>query len=232
MAHAIDVTQPRKIILGWRSVLALAALVIGTIWALGFLQDILRYAAGAGPDSMVWIFDVDSEEGLLTWVSIVLLFTVSVVLFGIGQQSLQDRDGPVLPWFGLSLLFGMVSFDEFYGLHERLSRVVDQTIGGSGVFHFAWVIPFGLLAVLGLGLLVPFLRSLGRRTLHLALASAALYLCGAVGMEMLAGLVVEEQGQQVFIYRLLTNLEEGLEVGGVLLFIYTLQRHRYAPREA
>jgi hypothetical protein len=53
-----------------------------------------------------------------------------------------------------------------------------------------------------------------------------IYLGGAVGMEMIEGLVVEGSGQQSFLYRVLTNMEEGMEVLGVLIFIYAILRHR------
>ena len=50
-----------------------------------------------------------------------------------GQDALQSGRGAVLPWFGLSVLFGLVSYDEFYGLHERLSDVLSHNVGGSGL---------------------------------------------------------------------------------------------------
>ena len=232
MAYTLGPAQPRNLLLNWRGVLSTAATLIAAVWALGLLQDILLFASGAGEEDMVWVFDADSEEGVLTWISIVLLFTAASLLFANGQDAMQSGRGAVLPWFGLSVLFGIVSFDEFYGLHERLSDVLSQNVGGSGLLHFAWAVPLGLLALAGLWLLMPFLTSLGRRTRRLAVMSAIIYLAGAVGMEMIAGLVIEELGRQTFQYRLLTNLEEGLEVAGILLFIYTLQKYREAPGQA
>lgn len=232
MAFTVGPAQPRNLLLTWRGVFFLLATLIAAVWALGLLQDILRVISGAGEDDMVWVFDADSEEGVLTWISIVLLFSVAGLLFANGQAAMQNGRDVVLPWFGLSVLFGIVSFDEFYGLHERLSDVLFRNVGGSGLFHFAWVVPLGLLAVAGLWLLMPFLTSLGPRTRRLAVLSAMVYLTGAVGMEMLAGLVIEELGRNTFQYRLLTNAEEGLEVSGILLFIYTLQQYREAPGRA
>ena len=232
MAFTLGPAQPRNLLLNWRGVLSIVATLIAAVWALGLLQDILNVISGAGADDRIWIFDPDSEEGVLTWISIVLLFVVAGLLFGNGQDAMQTGRGAVLPWFGLSALFGIVSFDEFYGLHERLSDVLFRNIGGSGLFHFAWVVPLGFLALVGLWLLMPFLTSLGPRTRRLAVMSAVVYLTGAVGMEMFAGPVIEELGRHTFQYRLLTNLEEGLEVAGILLFIYTLQQYREAPGRA
>jgi hypothetical protein len=232
MTRALGTVQPRNLLLSWRGVFALAASLTAAIWGLGLLQDVFRFASGAGTEGMIWILDADSEKGVLTWISVVLLFAVATLLFANGQKALEDGRGAVLPWFGLSVLFGIVSFDEFYGLHERLSGFLSQNVGGSGLFHFAWVVPLGLMAAFGLWLLMPFLHSLGRGTNRLALLSAGLYLTGAVGLEMIAGPVVEGLGRQAFPYRLLTNLEEGLEVAGILLFIYALQRHRHGPDEA
>ena len=54
------------------------------------------------------------------------------------------------------------------------------------------------------------------------IASAALFLGGAVGLEMVGGSVAETEGIESLRYRLLANLEEGLELAGTLLFIYAL----------
>lgn len=232
MAHTDARAQPRNLLLTWRGVFSLMATLIAAVWALGLLQDILNVLSGAGEADMVWVFDADSEEGVLTWISIVLLFTVAGLLFANGQDALQSGRGAVLPWFGLSVLFGLVSYDEFYGLHERLSDVLSRNLGGSGLLHFAWVVPLGIVALAGLWLLMPFLNSLGPRTRRLAVLSAIVYLTGAVGMEMIAGPVIEELGRHTFQYRLLANLEEGLEVAGILLFIYTLQQYRHGPDRA
>ena len=48
---------------------------------------------------------------------------------------------------------------------------------------------------------------------------------GAVGFEMIGGSVAEMEGIESFRYRILTNIEEGLEMAGILVFIYVLLCH-------
>ena len=60
----------------------------------------------------------------------------------------------------------------------------------------------------------------------LMIAAALLFLSGAVGVEMISGSVMEHAGFNGQGYRLLTSLEEGLELAGILLFIHALFDHR------
>ena len=54
------------------------------------------------------------------------------------------------------------------------------------------------------------------------LLSAALYVGGAVGMEMINGKFHETYGRRNVPYHLLTALEETLELAGVTVFTYAL----------
>jgi hypothetical protein len=55
-------------------------------------------------------------------------------------------------------------------------------------------------------------------------SSAVLYLSGALGLEMLAGVYVSQFGVESLYYRSLANLEELLEILGLVLFLSALLR--------
>jgi hypothetical protein len=56
----------------------------------------------------------------------------------------------------------------------------------------------------------------------LFLASAALFLAGTLGMEMIGGRYVELHGSASFTYALIANAEEALELFGLVAFIHAL----------
>ena len=52
--------------------------------------------------------------------------------------------------------------------------------------------------------------------------AGAIYIGGAIGMEMLGGYFVEVYGQKSFVYFLISTIEEFLEMFGIAVFIYAL----------
>jgi hypothetical protein len=64
------------------------------------------------------------------------------------------------------------------------------------------------------------------------LTAGALFVGGAVGLELLAGRYSEIHGVDNFIYSLHVTLEEGLEMLGVWVFIRALVRYIHATHPA
>ena len=91
--------------------------------------------------------------------------------------------------------------------------------------YFAWAAPAGIFSLIGLAAFIPFIRSFPLTLAGLLALSALIFLGGAVGFEMIGGSVAEVEGIESFRYRILTNLEECLEMAGILIFIYVLLCH-------
>jgi hypothetical protein len=142
-----------------------------------------------------------------------------------------SQSGKRRPWC-LTALFLLVSFDEFAGIHEKVSAALASMIDNTGLMYFAWAAPAGVVSLLGLATFVPFIRSFPPRLSLLLVLSAAAFLGGAVGIEMIGGSVAELEGVDTFRYRMLTNNEEGLEIAGVLIFIYVLLSHQESAEVA
>jgi hypothetical protein len=114
--------------------------------------------------------------------------------------------------------------DEVASFHERLIAPMRELWGGQdlGVFYFAWVVP-GMLLVLVLGLCyLRFLANLPAKTRFAFLAAAALFLGGAIGMELVGGWYAESHGLNTLTYATITTVEEGLEMAGAIVFIRAL----------
>jgi hypothetical protein len=64
------------------------------------------------------------------------------------------------------------------------------------------------------------------------MASAAIYLTGAVGMELVAGGSVQTLGVETLSYRMMANFEEALEGLGLSIFLWCVLRLHFAPAPA
>ncbi len=154
------------------------------------------------------LFDVDEENNLPTWFSEFLLLTTVVLLWLCADKKRRDKDPSVDHWYTLTIGFLLMAMDEIAGFHETINSLIDPT----------WAIGGGLLA-LGIGLgFIPFLRRLPKRTAILFVVAGAIYVGGAVGVEIIG----EPLDRDTMAYNLLTVLEEGMEMFGFIFFMYVL----------
>ena len=97
-----------------------------------------------------------------------------------------------------------------------------------GLLYFSWVIPATLI-VLGLAVVYRgFLLALPAATRRRFLLAAALYLGGALAMELPLGYWTSRHGVDNLGYGLIDWLEETLELAGASLFCYALLLHLLA----
>lgn len=155
-----------------------------------------------------------------------VLFFCSRLLFQCGDDAADRGSQFTWHWYFLGFLFLLLCFDEFAGLHEKLSAALAARSTNTGLLYFAWAAPAGILSLVGLAAFVPFIRSFPTSLAVLLAVSAILFLGGAVGLEMVGGSVAEAEGVDSLRYRILANIEEGLELAGTLTFIYVLLSYR------
>lgn len=216
-----------KLIFHWRVVLLITFCASALVLCASLAQDMILYRA-AEPDlsSKIWLLDVDVEKSVMTWISVLALFMAAFLLFQVGNDATARGSAFRWHWYLLGAIFVVLSLDDFASFHEKVSEILGERVGGSGLTYFAWALPAGVLSLAGLLAFVPFLRSLPPAIAGMFIASAGLFLGGAVGMEMIGGMIAEADGVTSLRYRIATNVEEGLEIIGVLLFLYALLRLR------
>jgi hypothetical protein len=169
------------------------------------------------------LFNLREEQNLPTFYATFLLLCAGLLLWLIAahKRALKSKFAP--HWLFLAAVFFYLAADEASSIHELLSPPVRAAFGGDmrGIFHFAWIIP-GILAVAALTLgYVKFYLHLPRRTRAAFFAAAALYLVGAIGLEMVGGRQIELVGRD-WVYNILASVEEILELGGAIVFIWSL----------
>ena len=102
-----------------------------------------------------------------------------------------------------------------------LNSVLGQAAIG-GVLNYPWVLVGGIVVILVALSLLPFLLRLDARTRNYFLASGAVYVGAAIGLELVESVIKETSGSESIEMTLAISVEEGLEMLGVSLFIYAL----------
>jgi hypothetical protein len=165
------------------------------------------------------LFDLNREGNISTFFASGLLAGAALLFWIIGKQVRESGGSFAGYWALLSLLFIFGAADEFVSFHEHLNNPLRRLLGTSGLFYFAWVIPYVVIVV---GVLLIYARFFFRLPLRFRWrfgVAAAVFLFGAVGMEMAGGRVAEVDGFKTPFYIFLSTLEETLEMVGILLLI-------------
>jgi hypothetical protein len=170
---------------------------------------------------------LDGEHNIPALFSTGLLIGASLLLALIAWLARTQRSGDVSKWVILALGFAAMGVDESMSFHERLIEPMRALMGGRdlGIFFFAWVVPAIAMAVALGAFFLPFLLRLPRASAIAFVVAAAVYLGGALGVELVEGWWREGHGHRNAMYHALVSLEEGMEMAGVILFIRALLAH-------
>ena len=171
------------------------------------------------------LFNITMEANIPTWYasSTLLLSAFFLALIAFGKKKEGARF--VLHWTALSFIFLYLSFDEAFEVHEGWIIPLRTYFGAGGFFHLAWVIPaiaFVLIFVLAY---LRFLIDLPVSTRRLFLIAGALFVGGAIGLEMFQGYYLLNYGIHNMPFLIITTVEEFLEMLGIVVFIHALMSY-------
>lgn len=212
--------NPRKIIV---LLAAFAALLILASISGELMNQILPWDQQI--DRYIKKFALDSEFNFPTYFSsFTLLFSALLlaVIAGIKQRS---KDSYTLHWAFLAIICLFMSLDESVTLHELFIKLFRSAYNPTGVLYFAWVIiaiPFVIIIAVAYRKFTLHLPTTSR---ILFLTAAALYLTGAIGLEMVGGWFFSMNGGQTLSYIFVSSIEEILEIAGILTLIHALLRY-------
>ncbi len=194
---------------------------VGVLLSLSLCSQLVKY--GTGHDTVFGIIPllyVDYEANLPTWYSSIALLTASVVVCFIALSKRAQKDRYTFHWFFLSGLFFLLSVDEVATIHECAIEPMRKLIDASGVLHYAWVIPGGIFVLMVGGFMLRFLISLPARTRNLFMIAGAVFVGGAIGVEMISAFHAFSHGEKNLLYSLIITFEEAMEMLGVIIFIH------------
>ena len=192
------------------------------------LANMVRYVAywkyGHGSwKGLLPLFNVDREGNIPTLYSVLTLLA-SAVLAGLVAAREKHLGGRFWKhWVGIAAVFGYLAVDEGSGIHE-LAIPLGAFVSNTGIFFFAWIIPAAAVLLVLAVIYYRMIFSLPAWFRNLAIASAAIFISGAMGLEMVAAPIFELSGKNAE-YQLITAGEEFLEMSGVALWIYALLRY-------
>jgi peptidoglycan/LPS O-acetylase OafA/YrhL len=174
------------------------------------------------------LFHVDYEDNAPTFIAFLLLLCCSAVSLACSGLEVH-RKRHRWAWASVSLLFLLVAFDEAFCVHERVNDYLNIHFADEGLPLFAWTLPYGAAALFVGGLLLPWFVELDRPLQRALFASGAIFLTGAIGMELLGSNHYDDLPPDREIFRTLTGdlyatIEEALEFLGAACFLQVMVR--------
>jgi len=195
-------------------------IVVAVLIAATFAAQLFREAVSA--NTVVNLFDSDqklnfpSTAKLLLMLAATLLFAVVALASTIHASRVR--------WFGMSVIFALVTLDEFTYMHQRLSDAMHDVAGTHGVLRFAWVLVYlPLVIVLGV-VYLPFWRKLDARLRYRLLAAAILFAGGSAGIELIKGAIYDDDRWSLS-YGLVASASDSLELIGLAILVTILLEH-------
>ncbi|HQY86672.1 MAG TPA: hypothetical protein PLP26_03685 [Ilumatobacteraceae bacterium] len=204
-------------------------LAVAVVIALGLAADSSIILGDFSARGLFNRFTLGSDSTVPTYFSAALLCVAAVLLRVVARS--ETKPGSRRAWLLLAILFLAMAIDEVARLHEWLGEATE--IDSSGFFYHPWVY-FGIAAVVAVGVVyLPFVLRLPPRLRFLVILSAAIFVAGGLGMEMMnadleSSVDAEtaerwaEFGTDSFRYALQTAAGEALEMVGVAVLVYAL----------
>ncbi len=187
--------------------LSLAGHVTGEFWGHAYVYSKLN---------------VDAEANVPTWYQSSMLLVCSVLAGWTASRRMRSGERFATHWWGLTVIFAILSLDEAISLHENLTEPIRSATGPSDYLSNAWIIPGAVITAVVSLLYVRFLLHLETPVRGLIFLGAALFVGGALGMEVVDGHIGELYGPYSTPYYVGTTLEEVAEMVGAVLFVYAL----------
>jgi hypothetical protein len=207
-------------------------LIVFVLILLDFVTQTLRiYGGHQNQLGFQRQFNLDEENNIPTWVSSSMLLACSLLLGLIGWAKRGAKGPDARRWLALAAIFLCLSMDEASSLHEMTSLLGYALLQRTGplnpdVFFYSWL-PFGIAAIAVIGFIyLPFLRDLPKDTRRRFLQAGCVYISGAVITEMAAAAVAYRGGMDnSMLSAIEVATEEGLEMLGIIAFVYGLLMH-------
>jgi hypothetical protein len=217
------------------SILRRLLIVIALLTILAIAAELARNVDAADRDVLPRTlrvirrnFNPSAEQTVGTWFTAAMLLGAGLLLAAIGGAARAARDRWARHWLGLAAILVFLSCDEGASLHEQLGDWVKDVMPTGGPLLWAWVVPYSILAVaVGLAYL-SFLRALPSDTRRRFILAAAIYVGGALVIEMIEAGITDYRDRGGGPVTVLAVIEETAEMAGVAYLIYALLLHTAA----
>lgn len=210
-----DTRKPIIINIQCESIVKAIAVLCASLISIHVVLTIIHYELKELPWLFRELFDVDEEESIPTWFSSAILLLAFGALCFIYRVKKAIRNKYKNAWLGLAIGFLFMSVDEVAGFHETLNSVIP----------YSWAIPGLIVATIIFGIYARFLSSLPASVAVQFIIAGAVFVGGAVGVELATEPYLYNNELDTLGYNLWTAVEEAMEMGGVIFFLATLNRY-------
>jgi hypothetical protein len=132
-----------------------------------------------------YLFNFNFEKNIPTFYSAIAILCSSILLFYIAMME-NYRNSKYLHWLVLFIIFFFLSIDEIASIHEHVSILIkNNNFEATGLYYRAWIIPYGIATFIFCIFYLKFLINLQRNIRYLFLLAGAIFIFGALGLEML-----------------------------------------------
>lgn len=210
--------NPRRILLG--------LLAAGTLLTVASLGTLVAFRVVGRPGWLVMVYELvflDREGNLPTLFS-TLQLTGAAVLLGLVAAAHRHPGGAPRRFAALAGVFLLLAADEAFQMHETLGRFVPASVQRLSPLTgcYTWVyIGLPLAAAAGL-VFLPLVWKLDRSARRLVIVAAGLFVGGALGLEVVGGLVKAMYSDP--LYHVVTHAEEWCEMAGISVLVFALLR--------
>lgn len=190
--------------------------IITVVAMAGFMAEIAEQGLGMDdPYDLVNMLSLSYERNLPTWLSGTIHAASALLLAVIACRTRQAGERFVRHWWGLSVIFAYISLDEFVSLHEIMNSWFDF----DGVLYFGWVVPASVLVSIFVLSYLKFLAHLPAITRFRFVRAGAIFVGGAMGVELGLAYWTDLHGSGNLVYALIDWVEETMEMTGAGLFL-------------
>ncbi len=166
-----------------------------------------------------------TESSIPAFFSAVMLVAAAAIAALLARVD-AARDARI--WTFITLLLLYMAVDEATSIHEVFNNLGDRQ-AEDGALFYVWVVPFGALALICAGILLPFWWRLPPGTKWWLAGAAALFITSAIGMELPESVVVAQYGEEAAFMRwdfiAMVTVEEAGEMLAVAMAIRALLHH-------
>lgn len=183
---------------------------------------VAKFVGWYDPTGFTSFLDANSETNVFAWFSAAVLLVCSALLWLISVVASKAGSHLLPYWQGLCSIFLCLSLNKTASVHRR---VIDVLAGGPAArqtLYTIWLTAASVGVVL-LGLVfLRFLLRLPVRIARLLILATTTAGAGILGVPHLAQLLAGRYGTEHIAFSLSLIFKESLEMGGAILFLYTL----------
>lgn len=170
----------------------------------------------------IHLFDMDWEKNIPTFISTLLFIAIAMEAWRARKTApIELKRG----WAIITGVFWFLACDEWIMIHDSLTEGIRDTLNTSGILYFAWVIPYAALVLIFGLVMLRFLIKLPQLPRLQLIAAGAIFVSGAIGFELINGVIKGAIGADSVLYAFSTTIEELMEFAGLGIALHAIMMH-------